>query len=174
MKDDIYEGYLRPEGAVVHANQWAIHRGEKLYPDPETFNPDRWLNPKYPTFREPLDRYLKLKRFSTFGFGRRICPGLDSAEQALYIGIASLAWACSITLKRDASGKEVPVPWYDYAPGASSAPNMFPFSVVPVADPQLNLMRRATEAETKNSNWVLCLSDPLKIFAFYARAYKQL
>src|SRR6266536_6099925 len=54
MKDDIYEGYHIPEGALVHGNQWAIHRDETLYPNPETFNPDRWLNPKYPTFKAPL------------------------------------------------------------------------------------------------------------------------
>lgn len=68
-KDDVYEGLFIPAGTIMHANQWAIHREPELYPDPETFNPQRWLDPKFPTYKEPLSVHPNLHNYSNFGFG---------------------------------------------------------------------------------------------------------
>jgi hypothetical protein len=103
----------------------AIHREEALYPDPETFNPDRWLSPSYPTFREPLSKFPNLQNFSAFGFGRRICPGLNIAEKSLFLLTARLAWACNISKR---PGYEVP--WYDYTAGFNVQPKPFIFDLV--------------------------------------------
>ncbi|KAH6681536.1 cytochrome P450-like protein, partial [Halenospora varia] len=111
------------------------------YPDPETFNPDRWLNPKYPTFREPLTKYPNLSRYLTFGFGRRICPGLESAERALFIQVSNLAWACNIELKKDENGMTIPVPWYDYNLGVNTAPKKFYFNILPRDEDRVELMQ---------------------------------
>ena len=105
----------------------AIHREKELYPDPETFNPDRWLNSKYPTFREPLTVYPKIQGYSAFGFGRRQCPGTVVAENSLFLEVACIAWGCDISLKKDAQGRDIPVPTYDYAPGFNTQPKKFPF-----------------------------------------------
>ncbi|KAG4428773.1 hypothetical protein IFR05_015741 [Cadophora sp. M221] len=78
-KDDVYEGFFFPAGSNIMPNQWAIHREEKLYPDPETFNPERWPSADYPIFREPLTKFPNLQNFSAFGFGRRICPSVNIA-----------------------------------------------------------------------------------------------
>ena len=43
MQDDVYRGYFIPRGATVIQNVWAISRDPNLYPDPEAFNPDRFL-----------------------------------------------------------------------------------------------------------------------------------
>jgi cytochrome P450 len=42
-QDDVYRGYLIPAGATVIQNIWAVCRDPSIYPDPETFNPDRFL-----------------------------------------------------------------------------------------------------------------------------------
>ncbi|ORY08946.1 cytochrome P450 [Clohesyomyces aquaticus] len=128
-EDDVYEGFFFPKGTNIHPCQWAIHREEALYPDPETFNPDRWLSPSFPTFREPLSVYPNLQGFSSFGHGRRICPGLNIAERSLYIFTARLAWACHISQKKGPDGKEIEVPWYDYNTGFVCQPNWFPFDL---------------------------------------------
>jgi len=104
-RDDVYDDLFLPKGTNVHANQWAIHRDPILYPDPETFNPARWLDEKYPTYRAPLDRYSNLQSYSAFGFGRRICPGMNIAENLLHLLTARLAWAVDI---RKRLGVEVP------------------------------------------------------------------
>lgn len=128
-EDDSYNGYFIPKGAIIHGNQWAIHREEALYPDGEVFNPGRFLKEGYPTYKTPLYTNPNIKRFSAFGFGRRICPGLETAERSLYIQIALLAWACNITKKLDASGKTIEVPWYDYTEGSNVMPNRFDFDL---------------------------------------------
>jgi cytochrome P450 len=70
IKDDVYDGFFIPAGANIHGVQWAIHRDPELYPDPETFNPARWLEKSYPTYREPLTTFPNLQNYSSFGFGR--------------------------------------------------------------------------------------------------------
>jgi len=65
MQDDVYRGYLIPAGATVIQNVWAIFRDPSIYPDPETFNPDRFLKDGKinPLVLNPEDR--------VFGAGRR-------------------------------------------------------------------------------------------------------
>ena len=65
MQDDVYRGYLIPAGATVIQNVWAIFRDPNIYPDPETFNPDRFLKDGKinPLVFDPEER--------AFGAGRR-------------------------------------------------------------------------------------------------------
>lgn len=153
-KDDVYNGVFVPAGTNVHPNQWAIHREEALYPDPETFLPDRWLEPSYPTYREPLTQYPNIANYSAFGFGRRICPGMHIAERSLNILVARVAWACDISKKIGKDGNEVEVPLYDYVEGFNVQPNWFAFDLKVRNEERWNLVQRAYEMEMEN--------DPLK------------
>jgi hypothetical protein len=105
----------------------AIHRDPELYPYPEDFNPDRWLNANYPTYQEPLTKYPSLQNFSAFGFGRRICPGMNIAERSLYILPPRVIWACRLTKKKDANDADITPPLYDYTSGFNTQPKPFPF-----------------------------------------------
>ena len=69
------------------------------------------------TYREPLDKFPNLQSFSAFGFGRRICPGLNhcraiAVHPHLPYSLVGRYWA-----KVDANGKAVPPPSYDYVTG---------------------------------------------------------
>ncbi|PVH78158.1 cytochrome P450 [Cadophora sp. DSE1049] len=125
VKDDIYEidgkKYFLKAGSNVHANQWAIHRDPSLYPEPEDFIPERWLESKWPTFKEPLDVYPNLQNYSAFGFGRRICPGQNVAERSLNILVARIAWLCDV---RGADGWDYS--GYRYTKGFNVQPEKFP------------------------------------------------
>ena len=142
--DDEYNGYFIPKGSIIHANQYAMYADEKMYPDPEAFNPDRWLDPKFPTYQAPLTEYPNLKRFSSFGFGRRICPGLVSAERSLFIEISMLMWACNVVRKLDANGKVIPVPWYDFRPGNNTGPKPFEFDLEVRDEKRLQMLRECS------------------------------
>jgi len=152
-KDDVYDGFFIPAGANVHAAQWAIHREEAVYPDPETFNPARWLEKSYPTYREPLTTYPNLQNFSMFGFGRRICPGQNIAERSLNLLIARIGWGCSIS-KKVVDGKEVPVPLYDYTSGFNVQPKPFAFDLKARSEGRQEIINHAYEEARRN--------DPLK------------
>ena len=64
-QDDVYRGLLIPAGATVIENIWAVFRDPDIYPDPEAFNPDRFLKDGEinPLIFNPEDR--------VFGSGRR-------------------------------------------------------------------------------------------------------
>jgi cytochrome P450 len=122
VQDDTYKmpdgrSVFLEAGTNVHAVQWSIHREPNRYPDPESFRPERWLEPGWPTFKEPLTQHPNLQNFSAFGFGRRICPGQHIAERSLYILIARIAWSCDISMKKDHAGDYIVPPSYDYAAG---------------------------------------------------------
>ena len=91
--DDDYDGYFIPKGAVVHAIDLSMARDPSRYPDPETYNPARWLEPEYPTYQEPLTVYPRLLGHHGFGRGRRQCPGIEITESELLIACGSLVWA---------------------------------------------------------------------------------
>jgi hypothetical protein len=74
----------------------AISRDPEIYPDPETFNPLRWVQPEYPTYQEPLTQFPTIINSSQFGYGRRTCQGQTVADEDLLIGIGSIAWLFNI------------------------------------------------------------------------------
>ena len=47
------------------------------YPDQKIFNPARWVDPSYPTYKEPLTEFPNLRGDTSFGYGNRACPGVD-------------------------------------------------------------------------------------------------
>ncbi|QKX58214.1 uncharacterized protein TRUGW13939_05335 [Talaromyces rugulosus] len=144
--DDEYEGYRIPAGALVVANQWGIHREKQLYPDGDEFDPERWLDMWYSsTYEHPTAKYPTIRRFSAFGIGRRICPGYDVAERALFIQIASLEWACRIKKKKTVNGEEIALPLYEYSSGVTSQPLNFQFDVEPYEARRVEVLKNAWE-----------------------------
>ncbi|KAF8909685.1 cytochrome P450 [Gymnopilus junonius] len=77
-EDNIYEGYLIPKGALVITNIWQMSHDPKVYSDPFSFKPERFLGPQ--PEQDPRD--------FCFGFGRRICPGRILAEASVFINSA--------------------------------------------------------------------------------------
>jgi cytochrome P450 len=73
-----------------------------LYPDPETFNPERFLD-KDGRFRD--DPTISL----AFGGGKRICPGRHLVDAALFIVTVSVLSLFDVTKARDENGHEIPV-----------------------------------------------------------------
>ncbi|KAJ7147761.1 cytochrome P450 [Mycena filopes] len=90
--DFVYKGMFIPKGTVVAMNCWTMHHNEERYPDPFSFNPDRYLGDDLSCsasskLSDPLAR-----DHWTFGAGRRICPGLPLAERELWLAISALLW----------------------------------------------------------------------------------
>ncbi|KAL7272128.1 hypothetical protein RUND412_005084 [Rhizina undulata] len=77
--------------------------------------------------RPLLDTYPHLQNFSAFGFGRRICPGMNISERSLNLLTARILWACHMAKKNNVSGREVEVPPYDYTAGFNIQPKKFEF-----------------------------------------------
>lgn len=89
-EDDEYEGYYIPKGSVVHIIEQALSYDPEVYPEPERYNPARWLEKEYPSYQEPLTVHPRLMGFSGFGSGRRVCPGVELTESELLVACGSL------------------------------------------------------------------------------------
>ncbi|KXN92808.1 O-methylsterigmatocystin oxidoreductase [Leucoagaricus sp. SymC.cos] len=98
-EDDTYMGYHIPKGSIVIPNVWAMSRDEKRFPEPEQFQPERFLtsdgklNPKA---NDPFD--------FVFGFGRRKCVGTHVAVSTLWMTLVSILATLKISKARDERG----------------------------------------------------------------------
>jgi len=116
--DDVYEGSFLPAGSTVFANAWAMLHDDSVFPEPDKFKPERFLDP---AMRFPD---------AAFGFGRRTCPGRFMARSSLWIGIASVLAAFEISPKLDEQGKPI-LPEEKYDAGLISYPVSFPCTIRP-------------------------------------------
>jgi hypothetical protein len=77
--------------------QRAITHDSKVYPEPDTFNPERFLG------ADPAPD----PRTYVFGVGRRICPGRDFAEASIFTTVSMLLATSTLTKAIDENGKEI-------------------------------------------------------------------
>lgn len=105
---DVYEGWFIPKDTNVLGNTWAINHNEKYYPNSHHFNPLRFLDEEPSTLGYLPAEYVRSTPVekgsehpsklghSSFGWGRRICPGAELASNNLYIALATLLWCFDI------------------------------------------------------------------------------
>ena len=125
--DITWDRYFFPKGAWVHPMEWSLSRDPDIYPDAENFRPDRWLDPQFPTFKAPLTKYPTLHGHHQFGFGRRVCQGVNVVETQSFCVMGGVAWAFNFKRARNERGIEMPVPENDYHPLLITKPNPFHF-----------------------------------------------
>jgi len=78
---DTHRGYYIPKGSIVVPNLWQMLHDPQVYSHPDVFSPERFLEKDgKPSERNP--------RACVFGFGRRICPGLQFTDVTVWLGIA--------------------------------------------------------------------------------------
>lgn len=117
-----------------------------LYPDGFNFNPARWLDPAYPTYKEPLTIHPNLQHFTSFGFGRRACPGFNFTERSITIMVARFAWACNIKRAVDPATKKQVELNIVYEPVANPRPLPFPAAIEPRSKERTELVKLAVQA----------------------------
>jgi TATA-box binding protein (TBP) (component of TFIID and TFIIIB) len=91
----------------IHLNDYlkyfrAILHDPELYPDPEEFKPERFLN-EDGTIRD--DPTLSL----VFGAGKRICPGRHFVDATIFIVTSSVLSVFNVMKAKDENGHEIPV-----------------------------------------------------------------
>ncbi|KAF2202430.1 cytochrome P450 [Delitschia confertaspora ATCC 74209] len=122
VQDDYYNGWLIPKATWVQGNVWAIHHNEREFPDPDRFNPSRFLEGSPDSRPFPGER-----GYMTFGWGRRVCSGQALAEQGTWLTVTRLVWGFKIMPALDNHGNPIPVDIFNYTNGLNMRPQ--PFSV---------------------------------------------
>ncbi|RXK51525.1 cytochrome P450 [Halorientalis pallida] len=77
------DGYTVPQGASIMLPQWAVHRSEEYWEDPETFDPERFS----PERRKDRPRFA----YFPFGGGPRHCIGKHLAMLEARMIVATVA-----------------------------------------------------------------------------------
>lgn len=130
--DDIeYNGLHIPKGAFLLPAVWWFLHDPEVHPDPESFDPDRFLEPR--NERDPTP--------DVFGYGRRICPGRFFADSSLYLSIAQSLAAFNITHAVDKDGKKIEVNAKP-KPGVLTYPTKFDFKTEPRSEKHVQLIRQ--------------------------------
>ncbi|KAK1818116.1 hypothetical protein LTR12_007523 [Friedmanniomyces endolithicus] len=70
-----------PKGTSISMSTYLQHRHPTLFPDPETFSPERWLGPD----AAKLERYLV-----NFSKGTRNCLGINLARSEVFLTLAAV------------------------------------------------------------------------------------
>lgn len=126
-ESDRYQGWTIPAGSTILGNNWAINLNDQYYPNPHHFDPVRFLSDK-----ERLQLGIEKQPYvgekmhpakaghSSFGWGRRICPGADLAVNSLFIALSKLLWAFDIL---PIEGREYDI--FAYTDGFNVRPKKF-------------------------------------------------
>ncbi|KZT03629.1 cytochrome P450 [Laetiporus sulphureus 93-53] len=115
-------------------------RDPKLFPNPEEFIPERYL--------ETVDEHTARRRDPrnyVFGFGRRRCPGNHLAESSLWIVMASMVATLDMKKAVDAQGNVIE-PTISFENSVFRTPSPFKCDIRPRSEQALRLVRQATEA----------------------------
>jgi len=107
----------------------------KMYPDPERFNPDRFIK----------DGEISCDGFDpskiAFGFGRRICPGRHFGLNSMFITFASILHVFNVIPAKDKNGN--PKNLHDVTATTTivSAPDSVPCELTPRSESAVQLVR---------------------------------
>ncbi|KAJ7158608.1 cytochrome P450 [Mycena filopes] len=133
-QDDEYNGHFIPRGALLVPNIWAMMHDASVYPDPFTFNPDRFIP------SNGHEGECQPDPTAAFGFGYRVCPGAHFAQTSILLTITSILAVFRIEKFRDETGKEVE-PDVGYTTGLTSHSKPFKCRIVPRSEEALALLR---------------------------------
>ncbi|KAJ7671682.1 cytochrome P450 [Mycena polygramma] len=145
MADDVYKGMVIPNGATVYANIYAMTTDPEVFPNPDEFQPERFLdNPD-----------LKKVNFDIpFGFGRRFCPGQEVALKTIFITVARILWAFEILPGADEKGNVILPSANDFTTGLITRPVPFPCCFQPRHGSAAEVVQsEAEQADIESAAW---------------------
>jgi cytochrome P450 len=87
LSDIEYANYFLPKGTVLIPNLWKLMHDEKVYPDPYSFKPERFMT----NSNELVDFCDEnFKRLMIFGCGKRACPGKSVSQNLIFLFIVNI------------------------------------------------------------------------------------
>jgi cytochrome P450 len=129
MKDFTYRGQFIPKDTVLIMNSYTMHHNPERYPDPFSFNPERYIDDSL-TSVESINLSDPMARdHFAFGAGRRVCPGTRYAEHEIYLAVSRILWAYKL---EEIPGEPIDLNEYDGLSGRSPVP--FRINLIPRHD----------------------------------------
>lgn len=146
IADDDVDGFHVPGGSVVFGNIWYMNQNPALFYDPESYLPERYEGYTRTAYEYSTEPDALKRDNYTFGWGRRICPGIHVAENSLNLVVARMLWAFDILPAKDEAGVDItvdPNPATAYLNNVIGTPLPFPVRVVPRDEKRAQVIRGA-------------------------------
>ncbi|XP_019638020.1 PREDICTED: cytochrome P450 1A1-like [Branchiostoma belcheri] len=89
-KDTQLNGYTVPKDTIVFANLWSVGHDRRIWGDPSSFRPERFLDPT----GTALDA-AAVEKTLPFSAGKRRCPGEVLARQEMFLFFSILLHQCT-------------------------------------------------------------------------------
>ncbi|XP_012873428.1 PREDICTED: cytochrome P450 1B1 [Dipodomys ordii] len=92
-------GYYIPKNTVIFVNQWSVNHDPAKWPNPEVFDPTRFLD---------KDGFINKELTSSvmiFSVGRRRCIGEELSKMLLFLFVSILAHQCNFKANQDEPSK---------------------------------------------------------------------
>ncbi|KAK0186879.1 cytochrome P450 [Armillaria mellea] len=137
MEDDVYRDMFIPKGSLVFGNIWSILRDESIYPNPDAFEPERFLKPA-----DPLTEKRRDVRNYVFGFGRRTCPGAHLVESSAWLLIANMIATLDIRKAMDDEGNVIE-PVIEFDNSVFRTPNPYKCTIKPRSEQAVKVISQA-------------------------------
>lgn len=142
IRDDEYLGYTIPAGAEVMYNVWAIAHDADRHPDPERFDPSRWLHDSQTSAEAANCQDAAKRDHFLFGAGRRLCQGMHIADRSLFLAVSRLLWAFDFRRVVDEkTGEEVVPDMRDLTEGLFVQPRPFRADIRPRSEQKARRVR---------------------------------
>ncbi|XP_045142994.1 cytochrome P450 1B1 [Echinops telfairi] len=110
-------GYHIPKDTVVFVNQWSVNHDPVKWPNPEDFNPARFLDQD-----GRMDKNLA-SNVMLFSLGKRRCLGEELSKVQMFLFISILAHQCNFKANPEESSK------VDFTYGLALKPKSFKINV---------------------------------------------
>jgi cytochrome P450 len=96
----VIDGCIVPEGTIVGASLYALHRNPEHFPNPDVYRPERWMADQG---RDPTGEFSKAmqKAFNPFSAGPRMCVGSKLAWMELAVTVAKTLFVYDMRLTDD-------------------------------------------------------------------------
>ncbi|KAK5994311.1 Cytochrome P450 monooxygenase CLM2 [Cladobotryum mycophilum] len=118
-EDITYNDYVIPKDSVIFPHTWWFTHDPETYPNPEIFEPERFLSRNEPDPKNLI-----------FGYGRRTCSGRNLAESTVLLTIVHILSMYNIGKAVDKDGNEI-TPKQEYKRGFVSHLKEFPYTITP-------------------------------------------
>lgn len=88
--DTTIMGYTIPKGTIIFINQWSVNHDPTIWSHPETFDPNRFLDPSGSLNKDLTSSML------IFSMGKRRCIGEELSKLHLFLFTALIGHQCHI------------------------------------------------------------------------------
>ncbi|CAH1787817.1 unnamed protein product [Owenia fusiformis] len=134
-RDTTLGPYNIPKDTQVWTNLWGAHHDPRYFPDPNTFNPDRFLDSEGKTYNR-----ADVKSFLPFGVGKRTCLGEKIAIPRIFLFFSNMLHRMRLI---PADGKNIPsCDLKNFMTAITYQPPPFYMKVEPLRT-QINIGRRS-------------------------------